>query len=98
MKTVVSLIRQLFDPIYFRQIKMRRKKIEKNKIRVNVDIDESLASILSKLKDKGIGPEDFDKVFLEGDSVGCCGGHDVGEYCYCETSYSDLRFTCIKKS
>lgn len=63
------------------------KKIET----VTIDDGNSLASLIAEVQRKGITEKDFDKVKVKMDYVGCC-GHPDGEYCYCPSSYTDIRF------
>ncbi len=50
----------------------------------------TLAQLIKQLMDAGV--TDFSKVKYDHDYVGCCGGHGEGEYCYCPSSYTDIRF------
>lgn len=50
----------------------------------------SLAAVLRQVLTDGV--TDLSTVKYDHDYVGCCGGHGEGEYCYCPSSYADMRF------
>jgi hypothetical protein len=56
---------------------------------ISIGNGDSLASIIEQLAEMGV--TDFSKVSFGADSVGCQCDHG-DSYCYCESSYSELRF------
>jgi hypothetical protein len=50
---------------------------------------QTLADVLKQLLEQGV--TDFSKVKYDHDYIGCHGGHG-DEYCYCPSSYGDMRF------
>ena len=64
------------------------------KVKIVVDY-VSEGTTLQSLVDRAtaLGVTDLSKVVFDCEYVsGCCGGHDEGSYCYCESGYNDLRF------
>ena len=56
---------------------------------ISLSDNYSLQGLLDQLKDKGV--TDLTQVKIKMDYQSCCGGHGDGEYCYCPTTYSDIR-------
>ena len=72
---------------------MKNKKNGESKVEqraVYLESGMSLADVLAKVMADGV--TDLSTVKYYGDFVGCCGGHAEGEYCYCPSSYTDIRF------
>jgi hypothetical protein len=70
---------------------MARTKKTKPQIKVvYLESGTSLSDVLERVKADGI--TDLSCVKYDHDYIGCCGGHSEGEYCYCPSSYADMRF------
>jgi hypothetical protein len=71
-------------------------KTSKEKIVIYLDQGHTVADILTMLREQGASESDYNNIKIKMDYVGCCGGHGEGEYCYCPSSYTDIRFVWSK--
>lgn len=69
---------------------MKKKKETTQKRVVYLEDGMSLSDVLAKVMADGV--TDLSTVKYDHDYEGCCGGHPEGEYCYCNPSYSEMRF------
>ena len=66
-----------------------KKKTEIKRGAIYLEADMTLAEVLQRLSEAGV--TDFNKVKFDRDYVGCQCDHG-DSYCYCPSSYTDMRF------